>query len=84
MNPGLGPGTHNAIGGCESGKQVNSQFHSVLTPGFGIGNRPAPHTMHYTTTVTPAPCHYRLPSDFGYVDVKPMKGNLSPIKRVRK
>ena len=76
----MGPGTHDAIGGCESGKQVNSLFHSVLTPGFGIGDRPSP--IRFTTTITPAPCHYRLPSDFGYVDVKPitLKGNLSPIK----
>jgi len=76
----LGPGTHNAVGGCESGKQVNSLFHSVLTPGFGTGDRPSP--KRFTTTVTPSPAAYRLPSDFGYVDVKPtIKGNLSPIKR---
>jgi|TARA_B110001450_G_C17564249_1_gene458081 hypothetical protein len=77
MNPGLGPGTHETIGGCENGKQVNSLFHSVLTPGFGSGDRPAPE--RFTTTVTPSPCHYRLPSDFGYVDVRP-RSNLSPLK----
>lgn len=79
MKPGLGPGTHETIGGCEKGKQVNSLFHSVLTPGFGTGDRPSP--ANFTTTVTPAPCHYRLPSDFGYVDHVPKSGSLTPLKR---
>lgn len=51
-------------------KHVNSLFHSVKTPGFGIGDqRPSPAAPFNN----PGPGQYRLPTDFGYVDVTPRK-----------
>lgn len=38
-NPG--PGTHEQYGELKYGKQVNSKYHSTLTPSFGIGDRAA-------------------------------------------
>jgi hypothetical protein len=38
FNPG--PGTYNQHGELNKGHQHNSNFHSIKTPSFGIGERP--------------------------------------------
>jgi hypothetical protein len=67
----LGPGSHEQLGDISHchGRQVISSYHSIKTPSFGIGER----SETAPRFITPAPGSYRLPSDFGYVDIAPIK-----------
>lgn len=56
---------YDQAGELNKGSQVNSNFHSIKTPSFGVGGR-----MRLTQRFqTPGPGSYRPPSDFGYVDI---------------
>lgn len=61
------------------GFAINSMYHSVKSPTFGIGDRPSQAKRF----VTPAPGTYRLPSDFGYVDCKPSLASANYKKKER-
>ena len=61
------------------GFAINSMYHSVKSPTFGVGDRPSQAKRF----VTPAPGHYRLPSDFGYVDCKPTLASANYKKKER-
>mmetsp|Transcript_3926 Transcript_3926/g.5930 ORF Transcript_3926/g.5930 Transcript_3926/m.5930 type:complete len:211 (+) Transcript_3926:781-1413(+) len=44
---------------------MNSGYHSIKTPSFGVGDRQSMKTHRFQT---PGPGTYRPPSDFGYID----------------
>lgn len=60
-----GPGQHDTVGDLSHSTQVNSNFHNIKTPSFGIGGR----AKWGSRNNTPGPGSYRPPSDFGYVDI---------------
>lgn len=63
-NGSPGPGAHDQYGELKKGNQAISNYHTIKTPSFGIGEK----LKVLFPNKNPGPGSYRMPSDFGYVD----------------
>ena len=76
-----GPGAHETVSmtECCKASQANSNYHNILTKKFGPAS---PTQSRLERFATPGPAHYRVPSDFGYID-SPVKGRNRKVVNMR-